>query len=166
MENKKQNYLTSILFSIYFLLLIWIILFKFSFSFEYGNHRSINLIPFGDSLIINGTLQLDEILQNILIFIPFGIYICMLKPDWSFVKKVMPSFCTSLLVETFQYIFAMGATDITDLIGNTLGGIIGIGVFYLFLKLFKEKTNKFINILAFSATFIITSLLSFIVLLN
>lgn len=127
------------------MLLIWIILFKGNVNFEFGYYRKINLIPFGGSLIVNGKLQLDEIIQNIIIFIPFGSHICMLKPKCSFIKKVMPAFFTSLVVEILQYIFAIGATDITDLIGNTLGGIIGIGLFYIIKRLLKEKTKKFIN---------------------
>lgn len=162
----KDKYLTVVLFALYFLLLIWIILFKFNFTFEVGNYRDINLIPFGGSLIVNGNIQLDEIIKNILIFVPFGIYICMLEPKWSFIKKIMPAFFTSLVVEILQYIFAIGATDITDLIGNTLGGIIGVGVFYLFAKLLKEKTNKFINILALITTIIVVSFLSLIIVLN
>lgn len=59
----------------------------------------------------------------------------MLKSNWSFIKKIIPIFLTSLIVEILQYIFAVGATDITDLIGNTLGGVIGIGIFYLLIKL-------------------------------
>ena len=81
-----------------------------------------------------------------LIFIPFGIYITMLKSNWSFIKKIIPIFLTSLIVEILQYIFAVGATDITDLIGNTLGGVIGIGIFYLLIKLLK---TKLINLLIF-----------------
>ena len=166
MENKKEKYLTSVLFAIYFLLLIWIILFKGNVNFEFGYYRKINLIPFGGSLIVNGKLQLDEIIQNILIFVPFGIYICMLKPKWSFIKKVMPAFFTSLVVEILQYILAIGATDITDLIGNTLGGIIGIGIFYIFKKLLKERTNNIIKILASITTIIVVSIFALVVILN
>lgn len=166
MESKKEKYLTSVLFVVYFFLLIWIILFKLSFTFQVGNYRSINLIPFEASVIVNGDIQLDEIIQNILVFIPLGIYTCMLKPKWSFIRKVMPALFTSLVVEILQYILAIGATDITDLIGNTLGGIIGIGVFYLLVKLLKEKTNKFINILALITTIIVVSFLTLIIILN
>lgn len=166
MINKKEKYLTSVLFGIYFSILIWIILFKGNVTFEFGYYRKINLIPFGGSLIVNGKFQLNEIIKNIIIFVPFGVYICILKPKWSFIKKSIPAFITSLVLEILQYILAIGATDITDLMGNTLGGIIGIGFYYLLAKLLKEKTNKFINILAFITTIIVIVFLALLIILN
>lgn len=51
----------------------------------------------------------------------------------------------SFLFEIIQYIFAIGASDITDIIGNTSGGIIGIAVFTLFRRFFREKYISIIN---------------------
>lgn len=147
MENKKQRNLTMILFIIYFCILIWILLFKMSFSFDelYPN-RSINLIPFLGSIIVNGRLYINEIINNILVFVPVGIYTCILKQEWSTPKKVSIAFFISLTVEVLQFILAIGATDITDLIGNTIGGAIGIGIFYL-LKFLKIKLSIYLTYL-------------------
>ncbi len=167
MENKKQRNLTMILFIIYFCILIWILLFKMSFSFdELYRNRSINLIPFLGSIIVNGRLYINEIINNILVFVPVGIYTCMLKQEWSTPKKVSIAFFISLTVEVLQFILAIGATDITDLIGNTIGGAIGIGIFYLFIKIFKNKTINIFNILASIATVGLVSLLSMLLLVN
>ena len=167
MKNNRQRNLTRILFAIYFLILVWILLFKMSFSLdELYKSRSINLIPFMGSVIVNGRIYINEIIDNILVFIPLGIYICMLKEDWSILRKISVGFFISLGIEVLQFILAIGATDITDLIGNTLGGIIGIGVFYLFSKLFKNKTNKIINTLALIATILLVSMISILLLAN
>ena len=167
MKNNKQRNLTRILFAVYFLILVWILLFKMSFSLdELYKNRSINLIPFMGSVIVNGRIYINEIIDNILVFIPLGIYICMLKEDWSILRKISVGFFISLGIEVLQFILAIGATDITDLIGNTLGGIIGIGVFYLFSKLFKNKTNKIINTLALIATILLVSMISILLLAN
>ncbi|WP_174567630.1 VanZ family protein, partial [Gottfriedia acidiceleris] len=83
----------------------------------------------------------------VLAFIPFGIYISMLKPNWSFLKKIAVIAGVSLLFEVLQFTFAIGASDITDLLGNTLGGIIGIGVYIVFCRLFSTKVNKILNVL-------------------
>ena len=167
MENKKQHRLTMILFIIYFCLLIWILLFKMSFSFdELYRNRSINLIPILGSIIVNGRLYINEIINNILVFVPVGIYTCMLKQEWSTPKKVSVAFFISLTIEVLQFILAIGATDITDLIGNTIGGAIGIGIFYLFIKIFKNKTINIFNILASIATVGLVSLLSMLLLVN
>ncbi|WP_332849549.1 VanZ family protein [Clostridioides difficile] len=151
------------------MILTWIILFKLQFdisSLETMNLRSINLIPFAGSLIINNRVDISEIILNVAIFVPFGIYVCMLKEEWSFIKKVIPIFITSLVFETLQYIFALGASDITDLIGNTLGGIIGIAVFMLLSKIFKNNTIKIINVLALIVTIIVVLFLGLVIFAN
>ena len=167
MKDNKQYNLTRILFAVYTLILAWILLFKMSFSIdELYKNRSINIIPFMGSVIVNGKIDTSEIINNIIVFIPVGIYVCMLKKDWSILKKISVGFFISLGIEVLQFVLAIGSTDITDLIGNTLGGIIGIGVFYLFSKVFKNKTNKIINILASIATILLIALISILLLAN
>lgn len=142
---------------------------KTGFSFkDLHSIREVNLIPFAESVIINNRIYYREIYLNILVFVPFGIYISMLKPNWSFIKKILPIFLVSLLFEILQYVFAIGAADITDLIGNTLGGVIGI-IFYFFVsKIFKneEKTNKILNILALIPTIAFILLSAVLILAN
>ncbi len=167
--KRRQKVITISLFVIYLLSLIWIILFKMTLSFNELPHiRNINLIPFADSTIINNQIYFEEIIQNIIIFIPFGIYLSMLKPNWSFIKKVVPMASVSLLFEVFQFIFAIGATDITDFIGNTLGGIVGIGVYFILCKIFKEKMkiNRVLNVFALIGTVCVIGLLGLLILVN
>ncbi|MEN6314779.1 MAG: hypothetical protein ABFD25_11070 [Clostridiaceae bacterium] len=56
-----------------------------------------------------------------------------------------------------QFIFAIGRADITDVLSNTLGGIIGIGIYALLSKVLNGRANKVINVLA--AVFTILALL-------
>lgn len=149
MKQEKRNTLTILLFVIYILVLTRIILFKLPFYSEKVNWiREINLIPLLGSFKDNGAINLQEIIGNILVFIPLGIYICMIKSEWPFGKKALPIIGLTLAFEVIQFIFAIGRTDITDILGNTLGGIIGIGVYALLFKIFKNRTVKIINILA------------------
>jgi len=167
MRDNRQHNLTRILFTVYFLILVWILLFKMSFSInELYKNRSINIIPFMGSVIANGRIYISEIINNIVVFIPVGIYVCMLKKDWPILKKISVGFFISLGIEVLQFVLAIGATDITDLIGNTFGGIVGIGVYYLFSKVFKNKTNNIINILALIATILLVVLISILFLVN
>ena len=125
MKEEKRLNLTRGLFLVYVFALTWIILFKMQIRLSdiaKMELRNINLIPLGDSAIVNGRIDLSEILLNIAAFIPYGIYISMLKEDWNFILKALIPCLTSLAYETVQYIFAIGASDITDLIGNTAGG--------------------------------------------
>ncbi len=77
--------LTSILLVIYLALLTWIILFKMATSVDVIPHlRGVNLIPFGDSLITNDRLDTSELLDNVLAFIPFGLYLGSLMQKQAF----------------------------------------------------------------------------------
>ncbi|MBZ9693421.1 VanZ family protein, partial [Clostridium sp. M14] len=61
MENKesKQQLLTTCLLVAYLLILTWIIIFKMQFSIQELDHwRSINLIPFQESVIVNNRIEL------------------------------------------------------------------------------------------------------------
>ena len=167
--KRRQKVITISLLVIYLLSLIWIILFKMTLSFNELPHiRNINLIPFADSMIINNQIDFEEIIQNIIIFIPFGIYLSMLKPNWTFIKKVVPIASVSLLFEVLQFIFAIGSTDITDFMGNSLGGIVGIGVYFILCKIFKEKMkiNRVLNVFALIGTVCVIGLLGLLILVN
>ncbi len=149
--KKHPQLITWLLYVIYLILLVWIILLKTEFSFDnIYRMRNTNFIPFDGTAIINGQLHYQEIYLNVLIFVPFGIYLSMLKPRWSFIKKIVPIFLTSLFFESSQYIFAIGATDITDLIGNTLGGVLGVLMYVTIQKIIKNerKTHYLFNLFA------------------
>lgn len=47
----------------------------------------------------------------------------------------------SLFLETLQYLLAMGASDITDVINNTLGAVIGVLLWKAFRKIAGEKAG-------------------------
>lgn len=164
---KREKKVTFILLGIYLILLTWIILFKTQFSIsQIGHIRSLNLIPFGASVIVNGKLDFDEIVNNAIVFIPVGVYMGMLFPEWSFVRKLCPAAGLSLAYEILQFIFALGATDITDLITNTFGGVIGLLVFAALSEILGERTNKILNILAGICTVLVIAFMAFIIFYN
>lgn len=66
----------------------------------------------------------------------------MLKPNWSFLKNITVIAGVSLLFEGLQFIFAIGASDITDFMGNTLGGIIGVEFILYFVSCLVQKQIK------------------------
>lgn len=158
LKSEKRNTLTLVLFVVYLLALTWLILLKLQFSITVMKEgRVINLIPLMGSFSDNGVIRFAEIRINILAFIPLGIYICMMKAKWPFIKKVLAIAVLALAFELTQFIFAIGRADITDVLSNTLGGIIGIGIYALLFKVLKSRTNKVINIVA--AVFTILALL-------
>lgn len=161
MNNKKMNFFLPLLFIIYITLLIWIIVFKLQFSIsELDTVRSINLIPFHYDNEIGVRFHLTEILENIAIFAPLGIYLFMFKHEQKFWIKVLITVGISMGFEVVQYILAIGRSDITDLITNACGGIVGIGVYYMIVKLFGSRkcANQMITIIASIVTIVVGGL--------
>lgn len=98
-QNTKSKKMTMGLLLVYLIVLTWIIVFKMEFDIsllQCTNFRNINLIPFGDSLVVNGHIDASEILLNVIAFIPFGIYLSIVKNKWNFFQKVLPIFLVSL----------------------------------------------------------------------
>ncbi|MCF6409626.1 VanZ family protein [Pseudalkalibacillus salsuginis] len=141
-----NNKLTFVLFIIYVFALIWLVLFKLQFSFDQIDRvQVINMIPLNESVF-------SEVYNNIRIFVPLGIYICMLKSKWSFMKKLLTIIGFTLAFEIIQFVLAIGRSDITDIQANTLGGTIGIGIYELLFKILKNRTKRFINVFALVLT--------------
>lgn len=168
MKEKKHINLINVLFIIYCVLLIWIILFKLSFTTNEITNlvkvNPINLIPFR---YYNGTRNhLKEIIQNVIIFIPLGIYLKMLNKNNK--QVILYGFIFSLVLEISQFIFKLGACDITDIITNTSGTILGLLGYLLLVKLFKnkDKINNVLKIIALIVTILFSSLIALLLIAN
>ncbi len=164
-----KNKILKILLFIYVIIITWIIVFKMQFNMQYLPYiRSINLIPFGESTIINGKIDLSEIINNLIVFIPVGLYIGMISKNEKFYKKILPIFLLTLIFETTQYMFHIGATDITDIIMNTLGGVLGILIINILYKIFKneEKVDKILEVLALICTVLVVVFISILIIVN
>jgi glycopeptide antibiotics resistance protein len=148
--------LTTLLFIIYLIAICWILLFKLGVRFSYMGKRRVNLIPFVDLSILN-----PENVLNVLIFVPLGIYLGVLFARWVLAKKLFFFFLLSLIIEGLQYVFGAGAFDVTDIITNTSGGIIGLILFKAIERGANSsvKAQKFINIIAATGTALMILLL-------
>lgn len=158
--DYKINKSTLILFIIYLIALFWILLFKLGVRFSYMGDRRVNLVPFNKAFS-NGNIDLGETIMNVIIFLPLGIYSGVLFKRWSFGIKVFFFFLTSLMFEVIQYLLSVGSFDMTDIVNNTVGGIIGLMLFIAIEKAFNNslKTKKFINIIALTGTVLMVILL-------
>ncbi len=127
------------------------LLFKLQFSIsDLDKVRSINLIPFHYDKEVGAAFHLTEVLENFLIFVPMGIYLQMLLPRTKLYVKFMLIAGTSFLLETMQYILAVGRSDITDVLTNTAGGLLGLAVYSMAARLIgnRIKANRLFSILA------------------
>lgn len=140
--KNKMNQLTYILFAVYLFSLVWIILFKFDLSFtNIGSMRNMNLIPYSEPTRLNGEIVRSEMYLNMLIFVPFGVYLDMLFKKWHFIKKTGSLIVASLFLEGLQYLLAVGISDITDVIHNVIGGLIGILLYKMIEKLLQDQSR-------------------------
>lgn len=114
---------------------------------------NINLIPFLD-IVSN----LSETLLNVVLFLPLGFLTAILWKSFRNAKQnLLLGFCVSLGIEILQ-MFTFRATDVNDLITNTLGSLIGCCIGCVFLKLFPGLScdgRKADAAIVFSAVFCI-----------
>ena len=83
--------------------------------------------------------------MNCLFFIPLGLLLNVNFKNIGILAKVVFIIAFSLTVELIQYIFAIGATDITDLITNTVGGFLGLKLYDLNIRyIHQEKLDTVI----------------------
>ncbi len=141
-RHRKLYFITIILFIVYLFFLVWSILFKLDFSLnEIEEIRAYNFIPFHYEDGHNVGFHFSEVINNVLIFIPAGVYLCLFFKKMSFWGKTALVFAISFALECSQYTLSVGGFDITDLITNTVGGVVGIGVYLTGLALFRDKVK-------------------------
>ena len=107
-------------------------------------------------------------LENLLIFVPMGIYLQMLLPKRRLHIKLIIIAGTSLLLEALQYVLAIGRSDITDLLTNTAGGLLGLVLYCIVARLLgnRVRADKLFLILAVIVSAIVIGLLALILLMN
>lgn len=94
-------------------------------SFEFDR---VELIPFWTYLsIITHTpgVSVWDIVLNIVLFLPFGILVKLLYPSLSALKMLGVAVLCSLFIETNQYVFEKGVTQIDDVMHNVIGALLG-----------------------------------------
>jgi len=89
----------------------------------------------------NGKREVIQNIKNVLFSIPFGMLFPWKQKGW---KSVL--FCAvlfSLLIEVIQYVFVLGWCELDDVICNSLGALLGYGIFSrIILRLVPYKSTK------------------------
>lgn len=149
--EKALDILLWFTISVYSFVIIYIILLKSFissplelFSADRPMLRGINLIPFKDLWITNALFRnnMMNILGNVFIFIPIGIYLVIFLGKKDIINKITIITGISLFFELFQYIFSTGITDINDIILNVIGGILGIMIYKILSFILQEQQIK------------------------
>ena len=124
------------LFYLYVCMVICVTLMPFQLVLPGANGNAleeINLEPFRD--LKRGYLGAQSgIVLNCIMFLPMGFLLPTLKKR-GIIKVFLLSLLASLMIECVQFLYCWGAgrraADVTDLIMNTAGGVIGYILFRL-----------------------------------
>ena len=125
----------GIAFVIYAGILFWAAL----MSRHEGYNCSLDLNPFKFYRFVliqyNSFDVFKQLADNILVFVPFGLlFPAMINAKYekkSFAAVIFAGFAASLIIETLQYVFAIGFSEVDDIINNTWGCAIGCGLYAL-----------------------------------
>ncbi len=157
--NKQRLILYKELLMFFFI--IYLLLLYYVVTFQDNNYGTSNFIPFKEIFRydIFSPLFFKNIIGNILLFIPLGIFTSYYLKAKLFVPILILSFLSSSAIEFTQN--CIGRTvDIDDVILNVAGALLGY-LFYYILNKFINKVPKAIkselalNILSLSIIFII-----------
>ncbi len=101
--------------------------------------QRINLIPIVNILKNDAAWVMQNLVGNIALFIPSGVILPILyKKLDSLWKVTLAGSLISLSIELLQLLMIYRITDIDDLLCNTLGVMIGYGVYAMSKKLIGE----------------------------
>jgi len=141
-SSRRSRGILIAAFAVYLALLTWVVLWKLEVPWI-GDaarlERPIKLVPFvpsGDA----GASTPAEMLINLVLFVPFGLFVGALAPTWSWWRAAVAALATSLVLETVQHLISTGSFDTTDLIVNTAGALIGWAVFVAARRVSGERT--------------------------
>ncbi|MDR2832928.1 MAG: VanZ family protein [Streptococcaceae bacterium] len=147
LKQSKLHYICVYVFLFYLLQVFMItgipslssIIHRLQVGGNFINTDNIHLVPFvGEHFV-------SEV-YNVIMTVPFGFFVPFIWPNFASLKKVtLLTFSFSLLIELSQ-LFTRRAVTFDDLLMNTLGGMIGFGLFILWQKMFKRKKQKNIHI--------------------
>ena len=106
--------------------------------------RSINLIPFAsilDYALGASRLAFGNVVGNILAFLPLGACLPLLRSSPRIAPNLLVVIGVSVAVEIVQGVFALGASDIDDVILNSTGGLVGIFCFRMLRVVARDRAR-------------------------
>jgi glycopeptide antibiotics resistance protein len=161
-KSAKEQFVFTV-FYVYIIALLSVTFFPFPYQprllhdLRLGGQPKNNIIPFNDiyfMIMHDSTSDLiKQIAGNILLFMPFGFLIPLIKMNLTFRKALIIGIIGSASVEIIQLIldilinYNYRISDIDDVILNLLGFVIGYSIFkmsnpILELPTYFNKSNK------------------------
>lgn len=73
-----------------------------------------------------------QIFDNIMLFVPMGWLYGAIKRKTAWRRAVTLGLCSSLFIESCQLVFKLGLFEFDDILNNTIGMMVGYGIYRLF----------------------------------
>ena len=89
---------------------------------------------------------LIENMINILVFIPIGVLLGYLIKNKTFNRVTVLGACISVGIESLQLIFKKGFSELDDVMHNTLGCVIGFGLYKIVSTLWVKRKIMIHNV--------------------
>ena len=150
-NDKIHRWIKFGAFIVYISVLVYFLFFADMFGRTSGstNYR-YNLTPFKEIrrfIVYSGYLGVSSVCTNLLgnvaAFVPFGIFLPILTNNrLKFYQVTVYTFSLTLMIEMIQLISRVGIFDVDDMILNTLGGIIGYLMFFVWKSIKERKERK------------------------
>ncbi len=137
--KRKIQWGTVVFLVLYLVVLVYVCFLSETYGrAEMKTIYHYNLVPFREIIrfftyreLIGMKAFFENLFGNILVFVPFGFMMPILNKGCRKTGKIiLLTFLLSLIVENIQLVIRVGSFDVDDLILNTLGGAIGIGIFH------------------------------------
>ena len=130
MMKSIHKVIITILFLLYLVIVLRITVFRSTFTLQHLCQNGkiiltlfegyIDLVRRGDWFAFTYLF-----VGNIVWFVPFGMYLQYIGKQKTLLHTAIYGFLFSLLIETLQYVFGTGFSELDDLVLNTLGAWIG-----------------------------------------
>lgn len=123
--QRRGASVLGVLFGAYLVVLVWLVLWKLQLPWEaVPVQRSLKLVPFVAAEGY-GASAVREVAGNVAVFVPFGLGLARLRPRLGWRRITAAAAGLSAGLELAQLVLAVGHTDLTDVLTNTAGALLG-----------------------------------------
>ena len=147
--DKKNRALVVSTFIFYIVILLWITILKCNLEAAvHGVRIFLEPMSIGERFAYATSYfrwkdgSTISMMLNVFIFMPFGILVPLLRGTTAPITNTVLAIFSTLTIESLQLILAIGYFTYSDLILNTLGAVLGIIIYAVFIKRIKEVQKK------------------------
>ncbi len=143
--KNDRKFRSKFLFAVY----IFLVFTKTVFFRSYQGSPIANVWGYWHMYTEEGKIN-TELFENFILFVPLPVCVFFAYPKRIFGRKrrkffttvlkgIEISFAVSCLIEIIQMFFKLGTFQISDLVFNTLGGLFGSILYYVYIKLLHKR---------------------------